>query len=211
MRTFIDQLEAKLRQPLPGQAAQYKMAHVVRQNAQTPPENARQAGVLALFFPKADRWHLTLIQRNNDNPNDRHGGQISFPGGKRDRTDADLQATALREAEEEVGVPRQKVKLLGALTELYIPVSNFLVQPYVGFIDHTPDFRPQPQEVQAVLEVPFTELLDVRNRRFTDLRLTEQLLLRQVPYFSVGEHVVWGATAMMISELLEVVGQRVRE
>ena len=211
MLTFIDQLEANLRQPLPGQTAQYKMAHVVRQNAQTPPENARQAGVLALFFPKADRWYLTLIQRKNDNPNDRHGGQISFPGGKRERSDADLQATALREAEEEVGVPRQKVKLLGALTELYIPVSNFLVQPYVGFIDHIPDFRPQPQEVQAVLEVPFTELLDARNRRFTDLRLNAQLLLRQVPYFSVDGHVVWGATAMMISELLEVVGQRVGE
>lgn len=201
---LISRLEERLRRPLPGRAAQYQMAHAVRQDTPPPPPDAREAGVLALLFPKAQDWHLTLILRQNNNPNDRHGGQVSFPGGKREQSDSDLQATALREAEEEVGVDRTAIQLLGALSELYIPVSNFRVQPYVGFVDHQPAFNPQPEEVQEILEVPFRQFLDKQTRRKKDLHLYPQLVLRDVPYFDVHDQTVWGATAMMISELVAV-------
>ena len=201
---LIYNLEEGLRQPLPGRAAQYEMAHAVRQDTPPPPPNAREAGVLALLFPKDKDWHLTLILRQNNNPNDRHGGQVSFPGGKREVHDEDLRATALREAEEEVGVDPSAVNLLGALSELYIPVSNFKVQPYVGFMEQAPQFVPQPEEVQAVLEVPFSQFLSKNTRRKKDLHLYPQLILRDVPYFDVADQTVWGATAMMISELVAV-------
>lgn len=206
MNDFIVQLQAALGQPLPGRDAQYKMAHVARQVAAPPPSDAREAGVMALFYPKDADWHLALIQRKNDNPNDRHGGQISFPGGKRDATDRDLAHTALRETEEEVGVPAHEIQLLGELTELYIPVSNFLVKPYVGYVSYMPTFAPQWQEVEQVLEVRWAELQNSSNRVTTDLRLHEQLTIPGVPCFQIGGHIIWGATAMMISELLDVLG-----
>ncbi|MEM9259878.1 MAG: CoA pyrophosphatase [Bacteroidota bacterium] len=204
MNTFIDDLQAALQQPLPGQVAQFEMAHGVRKNTIPPPPDAREAGVMALLFPKARQWHLTLIQRTSTNPNDRHSGQVSFPGGKREESDDSLQITALREAEEEVGVKADDITVLGSLTELYIPVSNFKVQPYVGFLAYQPTFDPQPSEVQMVIEAPFTAFQDRANHKLRDLQIQTNLVLRNVPYFAIDEHMVWGATAMMISELLHI-------
>lgn len=206
-RHFIDRLAKKLQEPLPGDVAQYKMAHVARRNKIAPPASARQAGVLALFYPRNKDWYIVLIERQSDNSNDRHGGQISFPGGKHEAQDPSLQHTALREAQEEVGVDAQKIELLGELSELYIPVSNFKVNPYVGFVDHTPDFTPEVKEVRTVLEVPFDHFQNPANRKLTDLRIAQNLTLRNVPYFDVLGRIVWGATAMMLSELLEVLGE----
>lgn len=202
MSNFIPRLERSLRAPLPGQEAQYRMAHPVRQHVPPIPADVSEAGVLALFFPKAEEWNLTLILRQNRNPNDRHGGQISFPGGRRETADHDLSDTALREAEEEVGIDQRDVQLLGGLTELYIPVSNFRVEPYVGFVEHEPSFVPQESEVAQILQIPFQEFLTTNNRRYKDFKLNPQMTIKDMPYFAVGGHVVWGATAMMISELL---------
>ncbi len=204
---FIDRLAKKLQKPLPGEVAQYKMAHVARRNKMIPPVSARQAGVLVLFYPRSKDWHIVLIERQSFHANDRHGGQISFPGGKHEAQDPSLEYTALREAQEEVGIDAQKVELLGALSELYIPVSNFQVNPYVGFVDHTPNFTPEVQEVRTVLEVPFEHFQNPANRKLTDLQIAQNLTLRNVPYFDVLGRVVWGATAMMLSELLEVLGE----
>jgi 8-oxo-dGTP pyrophosphatase MutT (NUDIX family) len=201
----ISILGERLLAPLPGRAAQYRMAHAVRQSPEPPPADAREAGVMALFFPRNDEWQLTLIQRTSHNPQDRHGGQIGFPGGKREEQDPDLSYTALRETEEEVGVRAADIQLLGQLSELYIPVSNFLVYPFVGYVDYTPEFRPQPSEVAQVLHVPFKDVVNPDHRQLTDIRIAPQLILRDVPHFALNGHVVWGATAMMISELLAVV------
>ncbi|NUO03749.1 MAG: CoA pyrophosphatase, partial [Saprospiraceae bacterium] len=132
MDAFIQHLQTRLKQPLPGQEAQYRMARAFRPVTVSPPENAALAGVLALFFPKNDEWQLALIERVVTHAGDRHSGQISFPGGKYEAADGILMNTALREAHEEVGIAPEEVKMLGPLTELYIPVSNFLVHPFVG-------------------------------------------------------------------------------
>ncbi len=205
MDVLIQELKEKLSDPLPGPDAQYKMAHAVRRSYAPPPEDARLAAVLALLYPKNEDWHLVLIERVSTNPKDRHRGQISFPGGKHEPEDPSLLYTAIREAEEEVGVVADVIHPLGALTELYIPVSNFLVHPFVGYLDHRPEFSPQLTEVQSILEVPFDYFLDEANIQFTDMTISKGITLRKVPYYNVADKVLWGATAMMLRELIEVV------
>jgi 8-oxo-dGTP pyrophosphatase MutT (NUDIX family) len=202
--SLIGRLEKGLRGELPGAEAQYKMAHAVRRHAVKAPVDARVAAVLALLYPKEGDWHVVFIQRRSDNPNDRHSGQISFPGGKYEQGDVNYEATALRETEEEVGVDQGKIEILGALTDLYIPVSNFQVFPYVGMTEETPEFELQLSEVSSILEVPFEQLTDPGIVGVKDFKIGSHLTLKGVPYFDVQEHVVWGATAMMLSELLEV-------
>jgi 8-oxo-dGTP pyrophosphatase MutT (NUDIX family) len=202
MDHFIRKLADKLQQPLPGREVQYKMAHASRLPDISVPTNARQAAVLALFYPKAGDWHLVFIERESSNPNDRHGGQISFPGGKYEAGDGTLANTALREAQEEVGVDPEKIEILGALTDLYIPVSNFQANPYVGFTMETPTFVPQVTEVRSILEVPFPLLQQPEIVQTIDLQLAQNLILQRVPYFNLFGKVVWGATAMMLNELL---------
>ena len=205
---FIRHIERQLQKPLPGYDAQAKMAHVSRTAYEgEPPQDAMQAAVLALFFHKNHAWRLALIERESINVNDRHRGQISFPGGRRDDTDTDLSATALREAEEEIGAPTNKVKLLGPLTPLYIPVSNFHVHPFVGILEDISPlaFVPQAGEVKAVLDPTFEDFLNPANRYATNIRIGESLSLPQVPCFDIEGRLVWGATAMILSELLEAI------
>lgn len=204
MRHFIDHLAQNLQRPLPGQPAQYRMAHAVRRHQSTPPPDARQAGVMALLFPEQDGWHLTFIQRVATNPNDRHSGQISFPGGKYEPGDENLLQTALRETHEEIGVPPAQVTVLGALTPLYIPVSNFEVHPFVGCTDSPPVFSPQASEVTAVLTIPITYFSDPASVRKADITVGPNITLKSVPYFDLNGEVLWGATAMILSELLAV-------
>lgn len=201
---MIENLRYQLLQELPGRPSQYKMAHAVRVNYPPPPADARIACTLTLLYPKASEWHLVLIQRMSTNPNDRHSGQISFPGGGLESQDQSLEAAALREANEEVGVQANDIEILGKLTDLYIPVSNFLVHPYVGKLDYTPQFIPQPSEVQSIIEIPVKHLQNPNTIQQTDLKLSKQITLRNVPYYDVEGHVVWGATAMMLSEFLDI-------
>ncbi len=204
---FLERLEKRLRGPLPGRNAQYRMAHAVRQDTPPPPADARLAAVLALFYPKAREWHMVFIERSSSDQRDRHAGQISFPGGKYEDQDHDLSQTARRETEEEVGIRGGHIELLGQLTELYIPVSNFLVNPYVGYLDYAPTFRPQLSEVSDVIEVPFPHFFDARTLQTIDLQVAPGTTLRGVPYFNVHGRILWGATAMMMSELLAVAGE----
>lgn len=202
---FSESLQKILTAELPGTAIQYEMAHAVRVPQQSVPENARNAGVMALFYPKASDLHLALIERTSKHPNDAHGGQVSFPGGKEEQEDVDMRATAIRETEEEIGVKGSDIEILGALSKLYIPVSNFHVHPYVGVLPYEARFIPQPSEVQQVLEVPVSDLFNPELRRVTDLKIGTRMTLNQVPYFHFAEKVVWGATAMMLNELIYII------
>ncbi len=205
-KNFVETLRARLAEPLPGQAAQFKMAfkrRILDAERYASPENPKIAAVLHLLHWRDGAWRTMLIRRVA-HPLDRHGGQISFPGGRFEESDGDLAVTALRETEEEIGIPASQIELLGRLTELYIPVSNFLVHPFVGVLRGDVELRPQPGEVEAVLTPAMADFHQLEARKIMDLTIGEGVVLREVPYFEVEGHVVWGATAMILSEFLEV-------
>ena len=208
MQHLILQLTERLQQPLPGAPAQYKMAalrHIQESEyRQYIPDQVRRAAVMILLYQSGASWHTILIRRSA-HPNDRHSGQISFPGGSCDPDDATLTNTALRELHEETGVPPNHVEIIGQLTEIYIPVSNFLVHPVLGWLKTSPEFRLQPGEVEAVLMPNLMTFFQPEYRKKTDIPLPQGTTLRDVPYFDVDGHIVWGATAMMISELVHIV------
>ncbi|MGK0364033.1 MAG: 8-oxo-dGTP pyrophosphatase MutT (NUDIX family) [Saprospiraceae bacterium] len=204
-KEFIEDIRKKLQGELPGQEAQYKMTHAVRRTYKPAPDDARVACVMCLFYEKNNEAHVAFIQRTSKNPNDRHGGQIGFPGGKAEEFDSSHEETARRETEEEIGIKGTDIDVLGALTPLYIPVSNFQVYPFVGYLDYEPKFIPQIEEVDGILEISFSIFSKEKIRKTKDMRFGENVILKNVPYFDLGGHVLWGATAMMMSELLVVV------
>lgn len=202
---FINQLSEQLKLDLPGVEAQNAMAHKVRQRKMTAPDNVRVACVLALLYPKNNEWHTVLMKRVSNSVSDKHKGQISFPGGKLEEFDASLEAAALREAHEEVNIRPDEVKVLGRLTELYIPVSNFIVHPFVGFSESEPDLKPDPSEVAEIISMPLAHFQDKSNIDWRDIRITPNITLREVPYYKLQREILWGATAMMMNEMLEVI------
>ncbi|MFM2230390.1 MAG: putative Nudix hydrolase NudL [Bacteroidota bacterium] len=161
-------------------------------------EKARKAAVLMLCYPHKDNTYFVLIQRNSY-PGV-HSSQMAFPGGKVELEDASLLQTALREAWEEVGVHPANVAFVKAYTEVFIPPSNFLVAPFLGYTTQRPEFVLQIEEVSDILEVPLTQLLDDSNLIDTTLT-TSYAKDIQVPAFHLEGKIVWGATAMMLSEL----------
>ena len=162
-------------------------------------EEAVQAAVLVLFYTSDDKTHLVFMKRNEyDGP---HSAQISFPGGVRETGDLSLKETAIRETREEIGI-NGMIEVLGALTPLHIPVSNFMVYPYVGWIKEAPVFDPDPSEVQYVIEAPLEALLDPTNR--DSETLFHHAMPIQAPFYRVGEEKIWGATAMILSEVLQL-------
>ena len=167
-----------------------------------PSREWREGAVLARFYPGEERGlHLTLTRRTDTV--EHHRGQLSFPGGAREVGES-LLVTALREVEEEIGVPAADVEVIGDLPPFRIPPSAFIVRPYVGFVPRRPEFRPDPGEVAEVLEVSLDRLLDPAIRAEEDQVIGGRKM--KVPYFDLpelGRPPLWGATAMMLSGLLE--------
>lgn len=200
----ITQLQQKLKEPLPGLTAQNRMASRVRALPSEIPQNARESAVMALLFPAMEELYLLLIKRIEDGKP--HSGQISFPGGRRDMTDSDLQTTALRETYEEVGIPPSDIQILGGMSSLYIPVSNSNVFPYVGYVPRHPEYILSATEVQYVLEVPVRQLFnpDIKSVKSITPSAFPDITIKAPVYEWDKEHIIWGATAMMISELEEL-------
>lgn len=204
---FILKLKERLLEPLPGIEAQLKMMNTgLRKNDpemyRKAAENAKEACVLLLLFQKEGVWHTVLMQRPKTNY--AHSKQISFPGGGLEDSDVDLGAGALRETEEEFGIPRENITLIGRLSELYIPVSGYLVYPFVGYLTEAPTYTPDPKEVAEVIEVKIENLIDPSLRKLTNIETPNGLKLKNVPYFDLKDKVVWGATAMMLNEFSEI-------
>lgn len=198
---IIPQLVQALQQSLPGIAAQQRMAARVVPGPDAVPPHARPSAVLSLLYPHEGELSLLFIRRTEDGH--AHSGQISFPGGKQELSDADLRATALREAQEEVGVMSPDVQLLGALTQLYIPVSNFQVFPFVGFAAQRPVYHINKHEVDEIIEVPLSRLFLPEHKVVTHIRPASRpgLILKAPAYIPAENQVIWGATAMILSEL----------
>lgn len=205
---FIQTLRERFAAPLPGREAQYKMAFAHRveelQKRLSPPDNAKKGCVLLSLWEEDGEWRTALIRRT-ENPRDRHSGQISFPGGRHDEGDATLAYTALREAQEEIGIAPDQVEILGSLTELYIPVSNFSVFPFVGVLSAPPVFQLQPGEVEQVFTPTLPYFQHPDTVRTADVMVGGQLLVREVPCFMLEDRPVWGATAMILSEFLALI------
>lgn len=197
---WIQSLKKRLTLPLPGQEAQFLMAPSFRLSM-TQTSISAKAGVLILLYPESSEWNIVFMKRPDYEGV--HGGQISFPGGKFDPADSGLVQTALREAKEEIGINPESIEILGTLTPLYIPVSEYEVYPVVGIAAEKPQFVIDPYEVQYLIETPLSVLLDpqiCKEKPYQSSRYTGT-----VPYFLVQGHEIWGATAMILSEFITIV------
>jgi 8-oxo-dGTP pyrophosphatase MutT (NUDIX family) len=201
MQFLVEKIKNALNETLPGRQAQFEMTNIHRELNYVVPENARDACVLLLLFPIDKKMHLAFIQRASKNPKDPHSGQVSFPGGKFESGDESLLACALREANEEVGVIPSEIEVLGALTQLYIPISNFNVYPFVGFLPEKPAFILQESEVKSLLVFSVEHFLNPENKGLTDITV-QTFSMKNVPYFKAEDLKIWGATSMILNEFL---------
>lgn len=194
---------------LPGEEAQFEMAPIERlaelKKEAKKKKTAKQAAVMALFYPsEKNETYLILILRKTYKGV--HSAQVGFPGGKLEPEDESLQDTALRETEEEVGVSREAIAVLKKMTEIYIPPSKYFVQPYIGITRATPKFIPQEEEVEALIEVPLSQFLD-DTVLGTETLSTSYATNIEVPAYFLNDTMVWGATAMMLSEIRSLLKQ----
>ena len=203
---FLISLSKVRNLPLPAQVSQLKMSPPFRLELikmyKESMKNANRAGVMALFYPdKQQQTKLVLILRNTYNGV--HSGQIGFPGGKFQPNDVSLEKTAIRETSEEIGIPEQSIEIIKQLTEVYIPPSNFYVQPFLGIIKDTPTFNKQDDEVEEIIEVLLNHLFNEVNVINTSVETSYKIKV-EVPAYKLNGHIVWGATAMMLSEIKDL-------
>ena len=199
---FIHQLKLELQKPLPGLDAQFEMAHIKREKIVHPTEGYRPSAVLILLYPNEQKHTSILLIERSIYPG-YHSGQIALPGGKAEPEETDLQQTALREFFEETGASATP-EIIGALSPMYIPVSRFMVQPYIGFLNSKPDFNINTSEVNQLLELSIPDLLHPETVKKTTLEPTPGITF-STPYFNVQGKILWGATAMMLNELKWIV------
>ncbi len=192
--------------PLPASESHLKMAPMERIKMlklwDYSQLNPKKAAVMALFYPKNDQTHLVLIQRTAHGI---HSSQIALPGGKQEEQDPNLAYTAVRETQEEIGIEAQKINMITPLSAIYVPPSNFLVHPYIGHLEQTPEFTLQADEVAQIIEVPLADFLSapttLHNIKASYSEFTG------VPAYAINDNIVWGATAMILSELKDVLSK----
>jgi 8-oxo-dGTP pyrophosphatase MutT (NUDIX family) len=192
--------------PLPGEDSHMEMAPMERllelKRLAHKAQSAKKAGVLMLFYPSPqNQTHFILILRKTYKGV--HSAQVGFPGGRFEDVDTTFEDTALRETEEEVGVPSHTISVIRKLTDIFIPPSNFIVKPYLGLTTLNPTFIPQETEVEDIIEVPLAELMDdgILIQKKVSTSYAKDV---NVPAFSLQQHVVWGATAMMLNEVRQI-------
>lgn len=200
-------LKLKLAGALPGTESHLKMAPTHRaeelKEAASKIEAARKSAVMILFF-RDENQELRMIVIRRSEYVGVHSGQIAFPGGRFEEEDGDVEITALREVEEEIGIPREKIELLGRLSDIYVPPSNFLISVFVGHLNEKPQYSIQEREVSEVIEIPFRDFYQSDIVKQKEFFVRSQNASSYAPYFDVTNAEIWGASAMVISELLDV-------
>lgn len=207
MTITIDEIKINLQKALPGIAAQKILSPPFREEEIQKRANEinapRNSAVLILLYFKNGKLHIPFIKRSIYKGV--HSGQISLPGGKQEKIDMDFKATALREAHEEIGIIAEDVEILGQISDIYIPPSNFRVKVFVGFIPYQPNFIREAKEVQEIIEIPLADIFDdkiIKTKVFYTSSNGED---RKAPYFDILGIEIWGATAMIISEFREII------
>ncbi|WP_026934667.1 NUDIX hydrolase [Christiangramia echinicola] len=203
---FRNRISKLKKMQLPGESAHRKLAPLIRINEldeiDMSARNPQEAGVMAVFYPDNENvTRLVLILRKTYKGV--HSNQVGFPGGRVEEIDKDLEETALRETEEEVGIPQNEIEVVKKLSRLYIPPSNFWVQPYIGLLKTTPQMVAQETEVEEILEVKLSDFLNDDNM-ITENLSTSYAKEIEVPAYRLNGYVVWGATGMMLSEIREL-------
>jgi len=202
MQSLPELLKQEISSGLPAADAHRVMApmqRIVDQNYDEIKKTAKLSAVLILLFKKDNQWSTMLMERNTYNGY--HSGQISFPGGRKEDYDMDLKATALREFYEEMGVKLTSQDVIGEMSELYIPPSNFYVKPYLAYSDASLEFVPEEKEVSALLPIPLNQLLDPSAKTIEKVLISKSNTYINAPLYKINGKTIWGATAMMISEL----------
>ncbi len=199
----MDKLSVKIKeallQGLPGKMAQNKLAPEGRDLFQSDKEYSPAAVLLLLFPDEEKNMQISFIKRNVYNGH--HSGQISFPGGKKEKEDQSLGDTALRETQEEIGIEATKITLIGELTTLHIPISKFIVHPFIGITYNQPLFKLDPTEALYLITCPVEQLLRIS---ISQTQMAAQKRTFNVPYFNINQEMIWGATAMILNEFIEI-------
>lgn len=197
---LVKELQIALTNTLPGNRAHQEMISYARPSAEIVRAldvKPRQSAVLLLLYQEDEEWYFPLIKRQAYNGV--HSKQISLPGGQVDEGDRDLAFTSLRETHEEIGVAPERVTLIGQLSEIYIPPSNFLVTPFVGFLNTQTEFVREEKEVNRIIKTSVQELIDTSIEK-REKFVRDGNLRMEVSSFIIDNEVVWGATAMMLNE-----------
>ncbi len=191
-----------LKNDLPGEVSHLKMIPESRLNTSLnfDKKTVKKSAVLLLLFPEDNSLKLLFIKRATDGSS--HSGQIAFPGGKFENKDNDLKETALRETEEEIGIKKKDIQVLKQLTSLFIPVSNFSVNPFVGIIEYKPVISMNSDEVEEVFTVDLEEILSAKRTERT-FNVRNQTIT--APFFIFDEFEIWGASAMILSEFIDLI------
>lgn len=201
---YIQAISGLLDSDLPGWEAQKIMSPILNAPYRIVKDDAKQAAVMILLHPDVNNdLSVFYIKRANHNPNDKHSGQISFPGGQKEPNDIDFVHTSLRETQEEIGVEPSDVQVLGQLSSIYVFASNFYVQPVVGYLPYNPKLELQASEVQYTIQTPINQLLSPETIQQKDFKMGP-FNAKNMPYYNLNGEVLWGATAMITSEFLAV-------
>ena len=204
MNDFAARFKNEIRKGLPGTDIQWHMAssdRLLKKFPRSPGKDAQIAAVLTLLYPHNGSIYTVFMQRPDYNGV--HGGQISFPGGKKEPEDENVIKTALRETYEETGVDPTAVNIIGTLTPLFIPVSNMIVTPVVGWANVKPIFKHKPEEVLFLIDADLRRLLDLSIVKIKPFEIRGEIL--DIKYFDYETNTIWGATAMMLYELLSII------
>ena len=185
---------------LPGWEGQKQMAPGENPLYRKVPKDHKLAAVMALLYTLEEESHIILIERAHGNVQDKHAGQLGFPGGKFEEDDSDMLQCALREVEEEIGVSPKDIFVVGPLSPLYVFASNFHVFPYIGLLSSKPQFTIQTSEVHKVITVPLATIMSNENKATKNISVGEHVI-KDVPYYDIEGKALWGATAMIMSEL----------